>query len=100
MVAEYLLVSVSEVSGPRFCSESWIDQAGCSMIVTIYISELAPPAIRGRLVGLYELGWQVSVYRIEIIHLQTSVPFLHSDHTDRLSPDWRACGILDQLRSQ
>ena len=25
----------------------------------IYISELAPPAIRGRLVGLYELGWQV-----------------------------------------
>ena len=35
------------------------------MIVPIYISELAPPAIRGRLVGLYELGWQVSVYNIE-----------------------------------
>ena len=32
---------------------------GCSMIVPIYISELAPPAIRGRLVGLYELGWQI-----------------------------------------
>ena len=30
-----------------------------SMIVPIYISELAPPAIRGRLVGIYELGWQI-----------------------------------------
>jgi len=30
----------------------------CSMIVPIYIAELAPPAIRGRLVGIYELGWQ------------------------------------------
>lgn len=25
----------------------------------IYISEIAPPAIRGRLVGSYELGWQI-----------------------------------------
>ncbi|RMZ84103.1 hypothetical protein DV738_g516, partial [Chaetothyriales sp. CBS 135597] len=25
----------------------------------IYCSELAPPAIRGRLVGLYEMGWQI-----------------------------------------
>jgi sugar porter (SP) family MFS transporter len=32
---------------------------GCSMIVPIYISELAPPAVRGRLVGIYELGWQI-----------------------------------------
>jgi MFS family permease len=32
---------------------------GCSMIVPIYISELSPPAVRGRLVGLYELGWQI-----------------------------------------
>ncbi|KAI1823301.1 quinate permease [Xylaria intraflava] len=31
----------------------------CSMIVPIYISELSPPAVRGRLVGIYELGWQV-----------------------------------------
>ncbi|GES64915.1 quinate permease [Aspergillus terreus] len=30
-----------------------------SNIIPIYLSELAPPAIRGRLVGLYELGWQV-----------------------------------------
>jgi len=29
------------------------------MITPIYISELAPPAIRGRLVGIYELGWQI-----------------------------------------
>lgn len=32
---------------------------GCSNLVPIYISELSPPAIRGRLVGLYELGWQM-----------------------------------------
>lgn len=30
-----------------------------SNFTPIYISELAPPAIRGRLVGVYELGWQV-----------------------------------------
>jgi MFS family permease len=30
-----------------------------SNITPIYISELAPPAIRGRLVGVYELGWQI-----------------------------------------
>ena len=32
---------------------------GLSNMTPIYISELSPPAIRGRLVGLYELGWQV-----------------------------------------
>ena len=32
---------------------------GTSMIVPIYISEIAPPAVRGRLVGIYELGWQL-----------------------------------------
>ncbi|EQL03217.1 Quinate permease [Ophiocordyceps sinensis CO18] len=32
---------------------------GCSNVAPIYISELAPPAVRGRLVGLYEMGWQV-----------------------------------------
>lgn len=30
-----------------------------SNITPIYISELSPPAIRGRLVGVYELGWQI-----------------------------------------
>lgn len=32
--------------------------AGSNM-TPIYISELSPPAIRGRLVGVYELGWQL-----------------------------------------
>jgi sugar porter (SP) family MFS transporter len=32
---------------------------GASNMVPIYISELAPPAVRGRLVGIYELGWQI-----------------------------------------
>ncbi|KAJ5218571.1 uncharacterized protein N7498_000670 [Penicillium cinerascens] len=30
-----------------------------SNLTPIYISELAPPSIRGRLVGVYELGWQI-----------------------------------------
>lgn len=29
------------------------------MITPIYISEIAPPAVRGRIVGIYELGWQI-----------------------------------------
>ncbi|CAI4212024.1 unnamed protein product [Parascedosporium putredinis] len=32
---------------------------GCSNMTPIYISELSPPAVRGRLVGFYELGWQI-----------------------------------------
>ena len=31
----------------------------CQNLTPIYIAEVAPPAIRGRLVGLYELGWQI-----------------------------------------
>lgn len=30
-----------------------------SNMVPIYISELSPPAVRGRLVGIYEMGWQI-----------------------------------------
>lgn len=36
-----------------------IGVGACSMITPIYISEIAPPAVRGRLVGIYELGWQI-----------------------------------------
>ncbi|PSR97206.1 general substrate transporter [Coniella lustricola] len=36
-----------------------IGVGGSSNMVPIYISELAPPAVRGRLVGIYELGWQI-----------------------------------------
>jgi MFS family permease len=30
-----------------------------SNFTPIYIAELSPPAIRGRLIGVYELGWQI-----------------------------------------
>ncbi|KAG4423887.1 hypothetical protein IFR04_003032 [Cadophora malorum] len=36
-----------------------IGVGGASNLTPIYISELSPPAIRGRLVGLYEMGWQI-----------------------------------------
>lgn len=36
-----------------------IGVGGASNMVPIYISELSPPAVRGRLVGIYELGWQI-----------------------------------------
>src|SRR6266536_2751257 len=36
-----------------------IGVGGASNLTPIYISEISPPAIRGRLVGLYELGWQI-----------------------------------------
>jgi MFS family permease len=32
---------------------------GASALIPIYTSELSPPAIRGRLVGVMELGWQI-----------------------------------------
>jgi len=32
---------------------------GASNLAPIYISEISPPAIRGRLVCMFELGWQV-----------------------------------------
>src|SRR5579859_8051588 len=30
-----------------------------SNLTPIYIAEISPPAVRGQLVGLYELGWQL-----------------------------------------
>ncbi|SCV67170.1 BQ2448_5816 [Microbotryum intermedium] len=30
-----------------------------SNLTPLYISEIAPPAIRGQLVGMYECGWQI-----------------------------------------
>ena len=30
-----------------------------SNLTPLYISEIAPPAIRGQLVGMYEIGWQL-----------------------------------------
>ncbi|KAJ4350853.1 hypothetical protein N0V95_004351 [Ascochyta clinopodiicola] len=47
--------------GPMYAGRfiSGFGVGGCTMIVPIFISEIAPPAIRGRLVGTYELGWQI-----------------------------------------
>ncbi|CAK7221627.1 hypothetical protein SBRCBS47491_004593 [Sporothrix bragantina] len=45
------------IIGTRFLAGFGI--GGASNMVPIYISELSPPAIRGRLVGIYELGWQI-----------------------------------------
>lgn len=47
-----------------------------SNIVPIYLSELAPPAIRGRLVGLYELGWQIGGMVGFWINVSSLTPFI------------------------
>ncbi len=36
-----------------------IGVGAASNLSPIYCSEIAPPAIRGRLVGLYEMSWQI-----------------------------------------
>ena len=36
-----------------------IGVGGVSNLSPIYISEISPPAIRGRLVCMFELGWQI-----------------------------------------
>ena len=36
-----------------------IGVGGASMATPIYLSEISPSAVRGRLVGMYELGWQI-----------------------------------------
>ncbi|KAK9471337.1 quinate permease [Dipodascopsis tothii] len=35
---------------------------GTSGIAPIYISEISPPAIRGQLVGMYEISWQIGTF--------------------------------------
>lgn len=47
--------------GPLYAGRvlAGIGVGGTSNLSPIYISEIAPPAIRGRLVGLYEFSWQI-----------------------------------------
>lgn len=49
---------------------------GASNLAPIYISEISPPAIRGRLVCMFELGWQIGGlvgFWINVSALQLSV---------------------------
>ncbi|KIH89734.1 quinate permease [Sporothrix brasiliensis 5110] len=57
MLAANAQRGLNVIVGTRFLAGFGI--GGASNMVPIYISELSPPAIRGRLVGMYELGWQV-----------------------------------------
>lgn len=56
-----LATSASTGFGPLYAGRILAGFAigGASNLVPMYISELSPPAIRGRLVGMYELGWQI-----------------------------------------
>jgi MFS family permease len=65
-----------------------IGVGACSMIVPIYISEISPPAVRGRLVGIYELGWQVG----GLVGF-VSLPHLFFPRIRVLTPS-----LVDQLR--
>lgn len=65
-----------------------IGVGGTSMISPIYISEVAPPAIRGRLVGFYEFSWQIGgLVGVCIYHLFKTKALL------------TCTPVLDQLRS-
>ncbi|GAA5861662.1 hypothetical protein JCM1840_005224 [Sporobolomyces johnsonii] len=57
-----------------------------SNLTPLYISEIAPPAIRGQLVGMYEIGWQIGglvgfwinygvTQHIKPGHVQWLIPF-------------------------
>lgn len=67
-----------------------------SNIIPIYLSELAPPAIRGRLVGLYELGWQIGGllgFWINVSHTHTHTHIFSSlvvpvEVGPRIRPSW------------
>ncbi|KAL2212453.1 quinate permease [Sarocladium strictum] len=56
MLAASGSVGISPIIGGRVLAGFGI--GGLSNITPIYISETSPPAIRGRLVGFFELGWQ------------------------------------------
>jgi MFS family permease len=67
-----------------------------SNIIPIYLSELAPPAIRGRLVGLYELGWQIGGlvgFWINVSH--AIFPFVHSSEANC----WIVCSTASKNTS-
>ncbi|KAK9451025.1 general substrate transporter [Limtongia smithiae] len=56
------LASKSSVGlGPIYAGRviSGLGVGGCSSLAPIYVSEIAPPSIRGQLVGMYEIAWQV-----------------------------------------
>ncbi|EXJ78918.1 quinate permease [Capronia epimyces CBS 606.96] len=51
-----------------------------SNLIPIYLAEISPPAIRGRLVGMWEIGWQIGgLYGISTTmaesHTQWLIPF-------------------------
>ncbi len=43
----------------EFIAVNGSQRAYQNLQIPVYIAEMAPPAIRGRLVGTYELGWQL-----------------------------------------
>lgn len=89
-----------------------IGVGGASNLTPIYISELAPPAIRGRLVGLYEMGWQVggvvgfwinvSYTSNETTKLNTEIRIvrsLYDTSSNSLSMDYPLCGSTYSSRT-
>lgn len=51
---------------------------GASNLAPIYISEISPPAIRGRLVCMFELGWQVG--GLVGFWINVSLPYVDVGH--------------------
>ncbi|KAM3421245.1 hypothetical protein BST61_g1651 [Cercospora zeina] len=68
-----------------------IGVGAASMLSPIYISEISPPAIRGRIVGIYELGWQVGGL------VGFWINYAMSFHSYVCACSWGGCGLSETM---
>ena len=60
LIAQMLAADGARGLGPIYGGRivAGLGIGAASNLTPLYISEIAPPAIRGQLIGMYEIGWQ------------------------------------------